>query len=229
MSAQARGKFGQTLAGQELLEALRHRKEQLVELLAKVEAIRDVFEELLEDEDDVRAMTLRASEGSKSSRVQFYLQSLGAEAEAAAQEELIDEEEEEVEMLLEYYLQRCEVRQTKKKSPLVHNSLDTATVLVQAMHSEAERLLQLARDVEDSISVNLSSRRYELSRLELLLSIISLAVATGALVTGVFGMNLTSRLEVHPSAFLVTVAAIILFAFVIVGICLWYTRRRRIM
>ena len=118
VSAQARGKFGQTLAGQELLEALRHRKEQLVELLAKVEAIRDVFEELLEDEDDVRAMTLRASEGSKSSRVQFYLQSLGAEAEAAAQEELIDEEEEEVEMLLEYYLQRCEVRQTKKKKPL---------------------------------------------------------------------------------------------------------------
>lgn len=91
------------------MEALRHRKEQLVELLAKVEAIRDVFEELLEDEDDVRAMTLRASEDGKSSRVQFYLQSLGAEAETAAQEELIDEEEEEVEMLLEYYLQRCEV------------------------------------------------------------------------------------------------------------------------
>lgn len=112
-----------TLA-QEVLEALRHRKEELVELLAKVEAVRDVFEELLEDEDDVRAMSLRASEGSNPSRVQFYLQSLGAEAEAAAQEEIMDEEEEEVEMLLEYYLQRCEVR-TRRKSHTVLACLQT--------------------------------------------------------------------------------------------------------
>ena len=67
------------------------------------------------------------------------------EAEAALEEmEEAEEEErevEEVEDLLEYYLQRA-----------------------AATQSEAERLLDGARDLEESIGVSLSARRFEVRR-----------------------------------------------------------------
>lgn len=70
----------------------------------------------------------------------------GGEAEAAL-EEMEDAEEEEAEMeevedLLEYYLQRAATTQT-----------------------EAQRLLDGARDLEESISVSLSARRFEVRAL----------------------------------------------------------------
>ena len=85
-----------------------------------------------------------------------------------------------MELVLEYYLQRSE-----------------------AVHSEAGKLLEAARDMEDSISVNLSQRRYEVNRLELMLAMASFSTAVGALITGVFGMNLTSGLEITPFAFII--------------------------
>lgn len=70
----------------------------------------------------------------------------------AALEELEDAEEEkanmeEVEDLLEYYLQRATTTQ-----------------------SEAQRLLDGARDLEESISVSLSARRFEVSSMSAYLS-----------------------------------------------------------
>jgi Mg2+ and Co2+ transporter CorA len=58
------------------------------------------------------------------------------------------------------------------------------------LQSEAERLLAGARDLEESIGVSLSARRFEVNRLELTLSIASFAAALGAMVAGIFGMNL---------------------------------------
>jgi len=88
--------------------------------------------------------------------------------------QIAEEEEEEIEMLLENYLQRCE-----------------------SCHGQAERLLDSAREMEDSIAVNLSSRRLEVSRVELLLQVGTFCVAVGALVAGIFGMNLKSYLETN--------------------------------
>ena len=138
------------------------------------------------------------------------LPALDAEA-AAALAELTDAEKEEREVeeaedLLEYYLQRA------------------ATTA-----SEAARLLAGARDLEESIAVSLSARRFELNRLELTLSIGSFAAALGAVVAGIFGMNLRSTLEASVLGFWGTTGLII------VG-CVWvfvalytYTRKRRIL
>jgi hypothetical protein len=97
---------------------------------------------------------------------------------AADTDEQKEDEEEEVENLIEYYLQQTET-----------------------VHSTAEQLLENTRDLEESISVSLSSRRYEVSKLELTLSIATFAAAMGALVTGIFGMNLQSTLEMSVKAF----------------------------
>ena len=61
-----------------------------------------------------------------------------------------------MENLIEYYLQQTE-----------------------NVHSAAEQLLENTRDLEESIGVSLSSRRYEVSKLELTLSIASFAVGLG--------------------------------------------------
>jgi magnesium transporter len=97
---------------------------------------------------------------------------------SAATGEAKEEEQEEVENLLEYYVQQTE-----------------------AVHSATEALLENTRDLDESISVTLSARRLEVSKIELMLSIASFAAAIGAVVTGIFGMNLTSTFESSVAAF----------------------------
>lgn len=128
-----------------------------------------------------------------------------------ALEELIEEEEEERELeetedLLEYYLQRAAMTQ-----------------------SEAERLLAGARDLEESIGVSLSARRFEVNRLELLLSIASFAAALGAMVASIFGMNLRSTLEMSVIGFWGTTAMIVAGSAWVFWILYKYTKRKRIL
>lgn len=124
----------------------------------------------------------------------------------ASTEEELDMQDDVVEDLLEYYLQRAE-----------------------NCHNEAERLLENTRDLEESIGVNLSARRYEVSKLELLLSISTFAIAVGALVTGIFGMNLRSTLEMSVRGFYLTVLGIAVGCTTIFKAITNYTRRRQIL
>lgn len=119
--------------------------------------------------------------------------------------QVAEEEEEEIEMLLENYLQRCE-----------------------SCHGQAERLLDSAREMEDSIAVSLSSRRLEVSRVELLLQVGTFCVAVGALVAGIFGMNLKSYLEERVFAFWFTTSGIIIGGIVVFFIMYNYLRARKI-
>ncbi|CAA6665302.1 unnamed protein product [Spirodela intermedia] len=123
-----------------------------------------------------------------------------------SERQVAEEEEEEIEMLLENYLQRCE-----------------------SCHGQAERLLDSAREMEDSIAVNLSSRRLEVSRVELLLQVGTFCVAIGALIAGIFGMNLKSYLEEHVCAFWLTTAGIIVGGVVAFFLMYYYLKARRIL
>ena len=125
---------------------------------------------------------------------------------AAAPAEEVEEAEDEVENLLEYYLQRCET-----------------------CHGEAERLLENTRDLEESISVSLSARRFEVNKLELMLSIATFATAVGALIAGIFGMNLRNRYEMSVAAFYGTSAGIVLGCCALFYLLWRYTRRKRIL
>jgi len=124
----------------------------------------------------------------------------------AETEEEKEDEEEEVENLIEYYLQQTET-----------------------VHSAAEQLLENTRDLEESISVSLSSRRYEVSKLELTLSIATFAAALGALITGIFGMNLRSCLEMSITAFYLTCFLIFSGIGAIFQAIMRYARRQKIL
>ncbi|GAB4819983.1 hypothetical protein N2152v2_007029 [Parachlorella kessleri] len=265
------------------LEELRRVKQALVELESKAENLRDLLEELMDDEDEIRELNLSSRPKREEKRKQRERERLEREMEREladrgvkaieeaphipvssshdgvvaigptllqptkatkpssstssstsvkerskdrdrsededdgyqeaqdALEEMFEEEEEEreveeVEDLLEYYLQRAATTQ-----------------------SEAERLLAGARDLEESIGVSLSARRFEVNRLELLLSIASFAAALGAMVASIFGMNLRSTLEMSVIGFWGTTIMIIAGSWWIFWVLYRHTKRKRIL
>ncbi|MEW5303380.1 MAG: hypothetical protein WDW36_006080 [Sanguina aurantia] len=115
-------------------------------------------------------------------------------------------EREEVEDLLEHYLQRA-----------------------LAIHSDSERLLAGARDLEESIGVSLSARRYEVNRLELMLSMGSFAAAVGAMFAGIFGMNMRHSLEHSAYSFWGISAIIVLGCAYVFAAIMAYTQRKKIL
>lgn len=135
----------------------------------------------------------------------------GIQEAQEALEEMVEQEEEEqeieeVEDLIEYYLQRA-----------------------FATQGESERLLAEARDMEESIGISLSARRYEVNRLELTLSIGSFSAAIGAVVAGIFGMNMRSMLEHSVFGFWGATALIVLGCCSIFVAIMAYTRNKRIL
>ncbi|XP_021899081.1 magnesium transporter MRS2-11, chloroplastic-like [Carica papaya] len=152
----------------DILEQLRISKQMLVELGSRAGALRQMLLDLLEDPHEIRRICIMGRNCTLKKGND------DVECSVPLEKQIADEEEEEIEMLLENYLQRCE-----------------------SCHGQAERLLDSAKEMEDSIAVNLSSRRLEVSRVELLLQVGTFCVAVGALVAGIFGMNLKSYLEEH--------------------------------
>ncbi|TVU45661.1 hypothetical protein EJB05_05153 [Eragrostis curvula] len=152
----------------DVLEQLRLSKQALVELGSRAGDLKQMLIDLLDDPHEIRRICIMGRNCTLD-RLSDHM-----ECSVPLEKHIAEEEEEEIEMLLENYLQRCE-----------------------SCHGQAERLLDSAREMEDSIAVNLSSRRLEVSRVELLLQVGTFCVAVGALIAGIFGMNLTSYLEAH--------------------------------
>ncbi|KAA0052093.1 magnesium transporter MRS2-11 [Cucumis melo var. makuwa] len=184
----------------DVLEQLRISKQTLVELGSRAGALRQMLLDLLEDPQEIRRICIMGRNCTLNKRND------DVECTLPLDKQIADDEEEEIEMLLENYLQRCE-----------------------SCHGQAERLLDSAKEMEDSIAVNLSSRRLEVSRVELLLQVGTFCVAVGALVAGIFGMNLRSYLEEHVFAFWLTTAGIIVGAVVAFFLMYSYLRDRRIL
>ncbi|KAJ0266593.1 Magnesium transporter MRS2-11 [Hirschfeldia incana] len=183
----------------DILEELRISKQRLVELGSRAGALRQMLLDLLEDPHEIRRICIMGRNCT------LKRGNDDMECSLPLDKQIAEEEEEEIEMLLENYLQRCE-----------------------SCHGQAERLLDSAKEMEDSIAVNLSSRRLEVSRFELLLQVGTFCVAGGALIAGIFGMNLRSYLEEQPFAFWLTTGGIIIGAAVGFYLMYSYLRKRKI-
>ncbi|KAH1090952.1 hypothetical protein J1N35_018209 [Gossypium stocksii] len=191
--------FPNKLTG-DILEQLRISKQTLVELGSKAGALRQMLLDLLEDQDEIRRICIM---GRRST---LKRENDDVESSLPSGKLIAEEQVEEIEMLLENYLQRCE-----------------------SCHGQAERLLDSAKEMEDSMAVNLSSRRLEVGRVELLLQVGAFCIGVGALVSGIFGMNLRSYLEERVFAFWITTAGIIFGATVTFFLMYSYLRRRKIL
>ncbi|XP_050231993.1 magnesium transporter MRS2-11, chloroplastic isoform X2 [Mercurialis annua] len=110
----------------DVLEELRISKQTLVELGSRAGALRQMLLDLLEDPHEIRRICIM---GRNCTLVRG---NDNVECSVPLEKQVAEEEEEEIEMLLENYLQRCE-----------------------SCHGQAERLLDSAKEMEDSIAVNL--------------------------------------------------------------------------
>ncbi|KAF3657077.1 Magnesium transporter MRS2-A, chloroplastic [Capsicum annuum] len=148
----------------DILEELRISKQKLVELGSRAGALKQMLLDILEDTHEIRQICIIGR------NCVLKKENDEIECSVALDKEIAEEEEEEIEMLLENYLQRCE-----------------------SCHGQAERLLDSAKEMEDSIAVNLSSRRLEVSRFELVLQVGTFCVAIGALVAGIYPTKQKNR------------------------------------
>ncbi|KAG2546833.1 magnesium transporter MRS2-A, chloroplastic-like [Panicum virgatum] len=184
----------------DVLEQLRLSKQALVELGSRAGDLKQMLIDLLEDPHEIRRICIMGRNCTLD-RLDDHM-----ECSVPLDKQIAEEEEEEIEMLLENYLQRCE-----------------------SCHGQAERLLDSAREMEDSIAVNLSSRRLEVSRVELLLQVGTFCVAVGALVAGIFGMNLKSYIETNAWAFWATTGGIVVGALAGFFLVYSYLKARKIL
>ncbi|GFP98026.1 magnesium transporter mrs2-11 chloroplastic [Phtheirospermum japonicum] len=179
----------------DILEELRISKQRLVELGSRAGALKQMLLDILEDTHEIRQICIMG-------RNCTLMKNNEVVCSVPLEKEIAEEEEEEIEMLLENYLQRCE-----------------------SCHGQAERLLDSAKEMEDSIAVNLRLRHF-------VLQLVPLLQATSNIIensTGIFGMNLRSYLEEHIFAFWLTTAGIFFGA--VVGFFLMYSylRKRKIL
>ncbi len=244
------------------LEELRRVKDVLVALEAKAEALEEVIEGLLEDDEKIAELNLSTRPIREERRKQREFNKRQREARMEGGEgrvqntegkfegseyypltstdraELSAEENDKRDRLDSQFLatQEQDIEQEMQENEDEERELEeTEDVLeyyaqrAQMTRSEADRLLQGARDLEESINVSLSLRRYDVNRIELMLSIASFAAAVGACISGIFGMNLRSTMENSVIGFWGTAAAIICGCTWIFLVIYRYTKRNRIL
>jgi Mg2+ and Co2+ transporter CorA len=245
------------------LEELRRVKDVLVALEAKADALEEVIEGLLEDDEKIAELNLSTRPIREEKRKQRELNKRQREArmeggEARAgntgdgkfegseyyplssvdRQDLSLEEKSQRDRMDAQFLatQELDIEQEMQENEDEERELEeTEDVLeyyaqrAQMTSSEADRLLQGARDLEESINVSLSLRRYDVNRIELMLSIASFAAAVGACISGIFGMNLRSTLENSVIGFWGTAGMILVGCTWIFWIIYRYTKRKRIL
>jgi hypothetical protein len=74
---------------------------------------------------------------------------------------------------------------------------------IEWISAEVEEEIDEITNTEENVVLQLDLLRNRILRFELMLSISSFVIACGALITGLFGMNLLSYIEFHKSAFYV--------------------------
>ncbi|KAJ3556661.1 hypothetical protein NP233_g11929 [Leucocoprinus birnbaumii] len=79
--------------------------------------------------------------------------------------------------------------------------LESFSKQVEEIVTEAESIESNVQSTQEIAELILDSNRNALLALDLKVSIATMGLGTGALVAGLFGMNLTSHLEEHPYAF----------------------------
>ncbi|KAL0390603.1 UNVERIFIED_CONTAM: Magnesium transporter MRS2-A, chloroplastic [Sesamum calycinum] len=212
----------------DILEELRISKQTLVELGSRAGALKQMLLDILEDTHEIRRICIMG-------RNCTLMKNDEVECSVPLEKEIAEEEEKKLKCFWKIISRESQTSPNLGQLPsdsgnLVfvnkNMSLDSSSLLFwwsrcESCHGQAERLLDSAKEMEDSIAVNLSSRRLEVSRVELLLQVGTFCVGVGALIAGIFGMNLRSYLEENLFAFWVTTAGI--FVGAVLGFFLMYS------
>lgn len=95
--------------------------------------------------------------------------------------------------------------------------LESFSKQVEEIVNETENIETNVQSTQEIVELILDSNRNSLLALDLKVSIMTMGIGSGALVAGLFGMNLTSQFESHPWAFYATTG----FATALAAIVAW--------
>jgi magnesium transporter len=82
---------------------------------------------------------------------------------------------------------------------------------VEWISAEIEEIVDEVTNTEENVVLNIDLLRNRILRFELVLSVATFVITCGALVTGLFGMNLLSHFELNGAAFYVVTASLVTF------------------
>ena len=146
---------------------------------------------------------------------------------AGAMKELMDDDEDMSEM---YLTQKATTGKAPKESEHgeVEVILETYYRKVDELENEVEQNVKSITLTEEHIQIRLDSNRNSMMKMELLNSISTLGITTGALGAAIFGMNLPSHLERSPYAFFITSGLLCLVTMGIIRLGVSMSKRRGI-
>lgn len=157
-------------------------KNKIDELRKRVKEVKKSISDILSNDEDMNLMYLMPPKEGKQ-QLEFDASNPFLQASQHL-EDLVDTMS--LEMLFENYLNE-----------------------IEWIASEVEEVIDEITNTEENVVLQLDILRNRILRFELSLSMSSFVVTCGALVTGLFGMNLTSHLETEKHIFyFVTVAMI---------------------
>merc|ERR1719154_517186 len=88
--------------------------------------------------------------------------------------------------------------------------LSSVSADLDEIETEIKIFIDMIEDTDQFISAHLDSVRNEIIKLSLFIEIGGLIMGVGAVVSGIFGMNLTNTLEDHPYAFILVCVSIVI-------------------
>jgi len=88
--------------------------------------------------------------------------------------------------------------------------LSSVSADLDEIETEIKIFIDMIEDTDQFISAHLDSVRNEIIKLSLFIEIGGLIMGVGAVVSGIFGMNLTNTLEEHPYAFILVCVGLVL-------------------
>jgi len=110
----------------------------------------------------------------------------------------------------------------------VEMMLENYVKQVDSIRAEVRSTIRAIQATENITQIRLDAMRNRVLRLEVLLNLAAISVASGGLVAGAFGMNLVHGMEDHPFAFWIVSVAAVCSTFLVFRGGLAYLRFRRI-
>ena len=203
-------------------------KNKLDELRKRVREIRRAITEILNSDEDMAMMQLGGPQLG-AQRVGFAPDPL-ASPPAVAVEDLSDGSLDSSPRpgLAGYPIQNPPL---PGSSPVLNVEMMFENYLneVEWISAEVEDKIDEIRNTEENVVLQLDLLRNRILKFELLLSISSFVVTCGALVTGLFGMNLLNHYETSPAVFYVVSALLVASMFTGFNAFTRYARRETLL
>ncbi|XP_020674606.2 magnesium transporter MRS2-F [Dendrobium catenatum] len=165
------------------LERVRQIKSRLVALSGRVQKVRDELEHLLDDDTDMAEM---------------YLTEKLANQQAGDTASRVDIGSDELELSEHRDDVKTETESTSGNSSVFKLNIEELEMLLEAYFVQIDGTLnklstlrEYVDDTEDYINIMLDEKQNQLLQMGILLSMATLVLTAGVVVTGIFGMNIT--------------------------------------